>query len=99
MIALKGVIKDGQVILRQRVDLPDGTEVKILPVGQPESENDDTGLDPEQIAQLLALMDQVQPFEMTNEERAAWEADRKARKEWEKAHFDEHAEKLGKDWQ
>jgi hypothetical protein len=36
MIALKGVIKDGQVILRQRADLPDGTEVQVLPIDQQE---------------------------------------------------------------
>ena len=69
MIALKGVIKDGQVVLPKRADLPDGTEVDVLLVGQAEAE-DDTPLGPDEIARLLALMDQAQPFDMTDEERA-----------------------------
>jgi len=95
MIALKGVIQKGQVVLPTPAELPDGTEVTILPVRS----NDDEPMGPEEIARVLALMDGVQPFELTDEERAARDADRQARKEWEKAHFDEHAEKLRSQWQ
>jgi hypothetical protein len=98
MIALKGIIKDGQVVLPERADLPDGTEVEILPVGQAEAE-EDTPPDPDEIARLLALMDQVQPFEMTDEERAAWQTDRQARKDSEIARFGERAEKLRRMWE
>jgi hypothetical protein len=38
MIALKGVIKNGQVVLPERADLPDGTEVEVLPVGRTAAE-------------------------------------------------------------
>jgi hypothetical protein len=56
-------------------------------------------LGPDEIARTLALMDQVQPFEFTEQERAELEADRQGRKEWEKAHFDEHADRLRSMWQ
>jgi hypothetical protein len=56
-------------------------------------------LGPEEIRRLLALMDRVQPWEMTAEEQAAWEADRQSRKEREKARFDQHADKLLRTWE
>jgi hypothetical protein len=55
-------------------------------------------LGPEEIARVLATMDQIQPLELSDEERATLHADRQARKEWEKAHFDEHADKLRSMW-
>jgi hypothetical protein len=44
-------------------------------------------------------MEKIEPFEMTQGERAAIEADRQARKEWEEAHFDEHADRLRGFWE
>jgi acyl-CoA reductase-like NAD-dependent aldehyde dehydrogenase len=44
-------------------------------------------------------MEKIEPFEMTDAERAAIEADRQARKEWEKAHFDERGDKLRRIWE
>jgi len=99
MIALKGVIMNGQVVLPQRADLPDGTQVEILPLGRAAENHEDTLPTPDEIARLLALMDRVEPFDMTDEERAAWEADRQTRKESEKAHFADHAEKLRRMWE
>ena len=37
--------------------------------------------------------------EITDLEKAAWEADRQARKEWEKSRFDEYTDKLTRMWQ
>jgi hypothetical protein len=95
----KGIIHGGQVILPQPTDLPDGTEVEIVPVGQAEAWNDDGPMTPEEIARILALMEKVEPFEMTDEERAMIEADRQERKEWEKARFQEHADRLRRIWE
>ena len=39
----------------------------------------------EEIARTLAAMEKIEPFEMADEERDALEADRQARKAWEKA--------------
>src|SRR5690242_15610639 len=83
MALLKGTIHDGQVVLPQPVDLPDGTEVEIVPVDPAGSADDDGPLTPDEIARTLAAMEQVQPFEMSDLERAALEAARRAHKEWE----------------
>jgi hypothetical protein len=98
MSTLKGIIRNGQVILIGRTDLPDGTEVEILPVGL--SSVDDQGqMTPDEIARTLAAMEKIEPFEMTDAERAAIEADRQARKEWEKAHFVAHGDRLRRIWE
>ncbi len=44
-------------------------------------------------------MNEIEPFEMTDEERAAIEADRQARKQWEKGRFNEHADRLRSLWE
>jgi hypothetical protein len=41
----------------------------------------------------------MEPLRMTDAELAAWEADRKARRDWEKAHFFERAGKLQRMWE
>jgi hypothetical protein len=98
MGTLKGIIRNGQVIVIGPTDLPDGTEVEILPVSL--SALDDEGhVTPDEIARTLAAMEKIEPFELTDAERAAIEADRQARKEREKAHFDEHADRLRNIWE
>jgi hypothetical protein len=52
----------------------------------------------EEIARTLAAMDLVEPLDLTESEVAAWEAERKARIESEKAQFAEHAEELRRQW-
>ena len=98
MTTFKGIIQGGQVILPQPMDLPDGTEVKIVPVDQAQGADDDGPVTPEEIARTLAAMDRMQPFEMTDQERTMIEADRQERKEWEKALFFEHADRLRRIW-
>ena len=97
MIALKGKIKNGQVVLDQPADLPDDTMV-IVTAG-PTVTEDDTPMTPEEIARALAALDTIEPFDLSDAERAALEADRQARREWEKARFDEHAAKLRRIWE
>jgi hypothetical protein len=43
--------------------------------------------------------EKIEPFEMTADERAALEAHRQARKDWEKAQFAERADKLRRMWE
>jgi hypothetical protein len=98
MSTLKGIIRNGQVIVAGPTDLPDGTEVEILPVSL--SALDDEGhVTPGEIERTLSAMEKVEPFEMTDGERAAIETDRQARKEWEKAHFDERGDRLRSIWE
>jgi len=100
MTMLKGVVSKGRIELDEPLNLPDGTVLMIpLPNGKLEELDDDRPLTQEEIEQSLALMDQMEPLQMSDEEIAAWEAERKAQREWEKAHFFERAAKLEKIWQ
>ena len=98
MSTLKGIIQNGQVVLPQPADLPEGTEVEIVPVDLALAE-DEGPVTTDEIARTLAAMEAVQPFEMSDLERTAIELDRQARKDWEKAHFNEHAERLREVWE
>jgi hypothetical protein len=98
MSTLQGVIRNGQVIVIGQTDLADGTEVEILSPGFSVVDLQ-AQMNPDEIARTLADMEKIEPFEMTDAERASIEADRQARKEWEKAHFDEHADRLRRIWE
>jgi hypothetical protein len=99
MTILRGVIHNGQVVLPQPADLPEGTEVQIVPMDLAGSADDERPVTSDEIARTLAAMECVHPFEMTDLERAAIEADRRARKEWEKSRFFEHADRLRGMWE
>jgi hypothetical protein len=97
MTTIKATVSGGRLELDVPADWPDGTEVEILPLRIGEHGDDDK-MSPEEIARTLAAMDQMAPFEMTDAERAAWEAERQSRKDRDKAQFAEHAEKLRRMW-
>jgi hypothetical protein len=101
MIVRQGVIRGGQVIVDVPIELPDGSEVTIAGIPKDQSLGNESSdeMTPEEIVATLAAMDRLIPFEMTPEEEAAWAAERLERKDWEKAHFAEHAEKLRRMWQ
>ncbi len=101
VILARGIIKRGQVIVPKPIDLPDGTEV-VVTSGSPLAEGDsdeDWDNSPEGISAWLKWYDSLEPLIFSDEERAAWEADRQARKEWENAEFDRHADKLRSIWE
>lgn len=95
-----GTIQNGKVVSAEPIDLPDGTAVRITAPDKAQSEEDD-GWDnsPEGIAAWLNWLDSLQPLVFTEQEKQAWEAERLSRKEWEKEHFDEEAEKLRRMWE
>ena len=102
IIVGKGVIRDGQVVVDEPINLPDGSEVMITgsPRGEFLGQEDNDGqLTPEEINATLKAMDKLIPFEMTPEEEAALAADRQAREKWEKDHFTEQADKLRRLWE
>ncbi|MBV9124822.1 MAG: hypothetical protein JO112_15815 [Planctomycetes bacterium] len=102
MTTMTAIVRNGQLELPRPIDLPDGTEVEIRlpqPEGNDSSREDEGPVTPEEISRTLAAMEKIEPLELSEEEQAAWEADRQARKEWEKAHFDQHAEKLREIWE
>jgi hypothetical protein len=97
MKAILGTIHNGQIVPDQPVEWPEGCRVVIEPAAKVETlglRDEDWPTTPEGIARLLALMEDIEPLEMTPEEEAAWQADRKARKEWEKASFEKTVRKL-----
>jgi hypothetical protein len=96
MTTIKATIKDRRLELDVPADWPDGIEVEIHPLGQ---NGDDEAMSPEEIARTLAAMQQVEPFDMTEAERAAWEKEREERKQREKAQFAEHAEHIRRAWE
>jgi hypothetical protein len=94
MTQIKATVRKGQLELEQPLDLPDGTEL-LIPLPEPNGKS----LSPDEIARALDEMDRMQPLQMTDNELAAWEADRRARREQEKLHFFERAERLHRMWE
>src|ERR1700730_6821423 len=98
MTTIKATVQARRLELDVPADWPDGIEVEIHPLEHGTKGNVDP-MSPEEIAKTLAAMDQVESCDMTDVEQAAWEAERKTRKEREKAQFAEHAEKLRRMWE
>lgn len=96
MTTIKATVAGGRLELDAPAEWPDGTLVEIHPVL---NESMDDAMSPDEIANVLAAMDQFEPLHLTDAERAAWEAQRQVRKDWEKAHFAEHARKLKGMWE
>jgi hypothetical protein len=96
MTTIKATVRDGRLELDQPIDLPNGTEL-LIPV--PDMATDEGPMSAEEIAQVLAAMDQMIPFDRSPEEEVRLEADRQARKAWELTHADERTEKLRRMWE
>jgi len=71
MNALQGTIKNGQVVLDDSAELPEGSRVEVLAfeVARPTlgMREEDWPTTPEGIAALLARMDQVEPWWLSPE--------------------------------
>jgi len=85
MIELKGVVRAGRIETEEPLDLPEGCEVAIIAY----SPTDDEIRSPAEIARILAAMEQMEPFELTEEERKAadeWEkkTEKKSFEDWDK---------------
>jgi hypothetical protein len=99
MNAIKARVHNGRIETDEPIDLPEGTELLVSVSSQGGRDEDDWDNSPEGIAAWLKWYDSLQPLIFTPEERTAMEADRQARKKWELANFDEHAEKLQRMWE
>jgi hypothetical protein len=69
-IVRKGVIRCGQVIVEEPINLPDGSEVTItglLPGKFLGEEDKDRSPTSHEIAAALAAMEKIEPFDMSNE--------------------------------
>jgi hypothetical protein len=75
---IKAPIRNQRLEFDAPADWPDCTQVVIQPVEQsPAGDADVMSL--KEIARTLAVMDQLEPLDMTEAERAAWEAEQQAR--------------------
>jgi len=101
MTRIKGTVKGGRLEVNVPADWPDGTEVEIHPLDS--RPGADSGADSDsattaEIARTLAAMDRMEPFEMSDAEQAAWEAERRADRDREKSQFALHANRLRRMW-
>lgn len=94
MTTITATVRGGRLEVSEPIDLPDGTELRI-PLPEP---NPDGPLSPDELARVLAAMDRLQPFDLTDAERAAMEAARQAQREREKAEFVAEGERLKRMW-
>jgi hypothetical protein len=105
MTVIKGIFRNGQIIPMEPMNWPDGTEVRIEPIGRSvaherrdqqavglSEENQEDS--PEAIAEWIAEFDAIPPLEMSPEEEAEWQAAREAQKALEINTFRERADKL-----
>jgi hypothetical protein len=68
-ITLKGIIRNGRVEVAEPINLPDGSEVTITSsVNGAVRSEPDRPMTPSEIAETLAAMARVEPFDMTPEE-------------------------------
>jgi hypothetical protein len=78
MNALQGTVKNGQIVLDDPAELPEGSRVEVLPVEAARPtlgmREEDWPTTPEGIAALLARMDQVEPGWLSLEDDAVWRA-------------------------
>ena len=76
-ILMKGVIRNGQVEVAEPINLPDGSEVTITGLAHGSflgATDDDRPMTPSEITATLVAMQRVEPFDMTDEERASADA-------------------------
>jgi hypothetical protein len=103
MNALQGTIKNGQIVLDDPAELPEGTRVEVLSVDgvRPTlgTREEDWPTTPEGFAPLPARMDLVEPGWLSPEDEAAWRAALRTQTEVEKARFFDAAENLRRNWQ
>jgi len=85
MNAIVGTVKNGRVEVEAPVDWPEGSPVRVeLGLNGHAQDDDDRPETPEEIEAKIRRLEAIEPW-MTLEEEAAWQADRKAYREWETA--------------
>ena len=96
--AITAIVRNGRFETHERVNLPDGTEVRLW-IESSTVEADELPPTPEEIARTLAAMEMVEPFILTAEESDAEMIRQQADKSWERSQFEERGEHLRKIWE
>jgi hypothetical protein len=97
MNAVKGIYRNGQIILKSPTDWPEDCEVIVEPVVKEQTygiRDEDWPTDQKGIAVLAASMGEFRPVEMTPEEEADLAAWRQKIKEYEIAKMQQRIEGL-----
>ena len=96
MNAIKGKYRNGQIILEEKADWPEDTEVLVEPVIEPEvgMREDDWSDSPEAIADWIRWYDSLDPLIMTPEEEAAWKQALQEQKEFDLANSEERMRRI-----
>jgi hypothetical protein len=96
MKTITGTIRNGQIVTDQPIDWPEGYRVAIEPL-----EQETLGIREEhwpvtskEIARHLALLELVEPLEMSPEEEAEWKEALEKQKEWEKNNYEKTTSKV-----
>jgi hypothetical protein len=95
---LAGTWKNGQVLLDEPADWPEGCRVVVTPEESSEVHGmteDEQSNDPEAIARWLSAFDAIPPWQMTGEEEAEWQAARQAVKDYTIAKMNERFSEEG----
>src|ERR1700737_3448858 len=101
MTAIKATAQGGRLELTVPPDWPDGTEVIVRPVRVEETfglREEDWPTTPEALGKWRAWEGSRELLIFTDEQRAAWETARREQNDFEKATFDQRAEKLRRMW-
>lgn len=94
MTTITATVRGGRIEVAEPINLPDGTELRIpLPEAEP-----DAPMSAAEIARVVSAMDRMERVERTDAERAAWDAERAAQREREKADFAAEGERLKRMW-
>jgi hypothetical protein len=84
MDAILSVVKNGRIMVDAPPDWPEGSPVRVeLGLNGHAKYEDERPETSEEIEEKIRRLEAIEPLEMTPEEEAAWEADRKAQKEFE----------------
>jgi hypothetical protein len=97
MHAINGKFKNGQVVLDEIADWPEDMTLRVEPISHEATlgiRDEDWPNDPEGIPELMALVESLEPFEMTAEEEANWKAARQAQNDYYQANVDERIKRM-----
>jgi hypothetical protein len=101
MTTIRTTVQDRRIEIPAPDDLADGTEVviELTPVSEKAEFDGDWDDSPAGIEAWITAVNALEPLILSEQELAAMEADRLARKQWEKDHFFEYSDKLAKLWE
>lgn len=102
MNSIRTTVIDGHVHVPVTDNLPDGTEVEVVislvtsevKLGDGQWDNSPAGIEA-----WLERYETLEPLDLTEADRGEIAAALQEQKDWEKANFADHAEKLRKLWQ